>query len=125
MVEWKYNPNINDYVLMEINPRFWGSLELAVRSGVDFPYLYYQIAKNREVSKIIKYDLNYNCRWLIPGDILRYLTKKDRESFKKFCKGIFKNSEEWDKNDKRGFFASIWCQGLLVLNPKYWKYIRK
>ena len=125
MVEWKYNPNINDYVLMEINPRFWGSLELAVRSGVDFPYLYYQIAKNREVSKIIKYDLNYNCRWLIPGDILRYLTKKDRESFKKFCKGIFKNSEEWDKNDKRGFFASIWCQGLLILNPKYWKYIRK
>lgn len=125
MVEWKYNPAIKDYVLMEINPRFWGSLELAVRSGVDFPYLYYQLSKDREVAKITKYDTTYNCRWLLPGDILRYLTKKDRESLSKFCKGMFKNSEEWDKTDKRGFFASIWCQGLLVINPKYWKYIRK
>ena len=125
MVEWKYNSTIKDYVLMEINPRFWGSLELAVRSGVDFPYLYYQLSKNRDVEQVTTYDTTYNCRWLLPGDILRYLTKKDRESLKKFCKGMFKNSEEWDKTDKRGFFACIWCQGLLAINPKYWKYIRK
>ena len=126
MVEWKYNSLTNEYVLMEINPRFWGSLELAVRSGVDFPYLYYQVAKNRYVKKVTDYKTDYNCRWLLPGDILRYLTKKNgREKLADFLKGILKTSEEWDKTDKRGFFASIWCQGLLVLNPKYWKYIRK
>lgn len=125
MVEWKFNSNTNEFVLMEINPRFWGSLELAVRSGVDFPFIYYQLSKKRFVQPITSYKTDYNCRWLLPGDILRYLTKKDRESIFKFFKGILKNSEEWDKKDKRGFFASIWCQALLVINPKYWKYIRR
>ena len=40
MVEWKIDPRDGKPKLMEINPRFWGSLELAVRSGVDFPVLY-------------------------------------------------------------------------------------
>lgn len=34
--------------LMEINPRFWGSLELAVRSGIDFPYLAFQLANGEK-----------------------------------------------------------------------------
>lgn len=125
MVEWKYNINTKEYALMEINPRFWGSLELAVRSGVDFPFLYYQLAKNRNVKAITNYSINTKCRWLIPGDILRYITKKDKEKLFTFLKGSLKESEEWDKQDKRCFFASIICQGLLVLNPKFWKYIRR
>jgi predicted ATP-grasp superfamily ATP-dependent carboligase len=43
MVEFKRNPD-GVPCLMEINPRFWGSLELAVRSGVDFPYMCMQLA---------------------------------------------------------------------------------
>ncbi len=125
MVEWKYNMNIHEYVLMEINPRFWGSLELAVRSGVDFPFLYYQLAKDRGIKEVKEYSTDIVCRWLLPGDILRYLTKKDKEPLHKFLKHCIKDSEEWDKSDKRGFFANIWCQGLLVINPKYWKYIRR
>lgn len=35
--------------LMEINPRFWGSLELAVRSGVDFPYLAFKLAAGEAI----------------------------------------------------------------------------
>lgn len=125
MVEWKENKNTNKPVLMEINPRFWGSLELAIRSGVDFPYLYYQVAKGRKVKKITSYKTDIICRWLIPGDILRYLTKKNKEKLSTFLKGILRTSEEWDKEDKRVFFASFFCQGCLALNPRYWKYIRK
>lgn len=44
MVEFKRN-GAGKPMLMEINPRFWGSLELAVRCGVDFPYLAYQLMK--------------------------------------------------------------------------------
>jgi len=44
MVEWKMDPRSGRPQLMEINPRFWGSLELAVRSGVDFPALYARAA---------------------------------------------------------------------------------
>jgi len=44
MVEFKRNAD-GVPCLMEINPRFWGSLELAVRSGADFPYLAWRLAQ--------------------------------------------------------------------------------
>lgn len=48
MVEFKRNSN-GVFYLMEINPRFWGSLQLAIRSGVDFPYLAVQLALGEEI----------------------------------------------------------------------------
>ncbi len=36
MVEFKIDKRDNEPKLMEVNPRFWGSLPLAVASGVDF-----------------------------------------------------------------------------------------
>ena len=36
MVEYRYDPQANDYWLMEINGRFWGSLPLATHSKVGF-----------------------------------------------------------------------------------------
>jgi protein-tyrosine-phosphatase len=43
MVEYKQDLQTRDFVLMEINGRFWGSLPLAVAAGVDFPYDLYQL----------------------------------------------------------------------------------
>ncbi|MDN4504232.1 ATP-grasp domain-containing protein [Alteromonadaceae bacterium BrNp21-10] len=40
MFEFKFNPKTKDWILIEINARFWGSLPLAVFAGVDFPALY-------------------------------------------------------------------------------------
>lgn len=37
MVELKKEAETGDFYLMELNPKFWGSLELAFRAGVDFP----------------------------------------------------------------------------------------
>ena len=39
MFEFKYNPKTHDWILIEVNARFWGSLPLAVHAGVDFPAL--------------------------------------------------------------------------------------
>ena len=47
MVEFKLNAH-GVPCLMEINPRFWGSLELAIRAGVDFPYLAFQLANGEQ-----------------------------------------------------------------------------
>lgn len=44
MVEFKRDPRTGEFQLLEVNPRFWGSLQLAVHAGVDFPYRYYQLA---------------------------------------------------------------------------------
>lgn len=65
-------------VFMEINPRFWASLELAVLSGVNFPYLYYNISIDNDCEKISGYKSGVKTRWLWPGDILHYFTCKDK-----------------------------------------------
>lgn len=39
MVEFKLDERDGEFKLIEINPKFWGSLGLAIAFGVDFPYL--------------------------------------------------------------------------------------
>jgi predicted ATP-grasp superfamily ATP-dependent carboligase len=53
-VEFRYDNAGNPY-LMEINPRLWASTELAVRSGVDFPYLLYQWASGEKIDPVTSY----------------------------------------------------------------------
>jgi hypothetical protein len=52
MVEWKIDSRDGTLRLMEINGRFWGSLPLAVRAGVDFPLLTYRLARGEEVEQM-------------------------------------------------------------------------
>src|SRR5690606_9337874 len=48
MVEFKLNRLTGEWVFIEINGRFWGSLPLAISSGVDFPaYLYRMMTEGR------------------------------------------------------------------------------
>jgi predicted ATP-grasp superfamily ATP-dependent carboligase len=44
MVEFKYDPTTRQGWFIEVNPRLWGSIHLAVASGVDFPALLYRAA---------------------------------------------------------------------------------
>ena len=44
-VEFKVDSRDLTPKLMEINPRFWGSMSLGVQSGVDFPYLLQLLAE--------------------------------------------------------------------------------
>jgi phosphoglycolate phosphatase-like HAD superfamily hydrolase/biotin carboxylase len=37
MIEFKKEAETGNYYLVELNPKFWGSLELAYKAGVDFP----------------------------------------------------------------------------------------
>jgi predicted ATP-grasp superfamily ATP-dependent carboligase len=46
MVEYKQDASTGEPVLMEINGRLWGSLQLAIDSGVDFPSLWLACANN-------------------------------------------------------------------------------
>ena len=47
MVEYKVDERTGIPVLMEINGRFWGSLQLAVDAGVDFPRLLIDCAEGK------------------------------------------------------------------------------
>jgi len=55
--------------LMEINPRLSASVEIAVRSGVDFPYLLYQWASGEQIDTITSYHTGNWMRYL-KGDMM-------------------------------------------------------
>lgn len=65
-------------VLMEINPRFWASLALAIRCGVDFPGICVRLAAGEDARGPEDYPAGIRCRWLLPGDLLRYLADPRR-----------------------------------------------
>jgi predicted ATP-grasp superfamily ATP-dependent carboligase len=54
--------------LIDINPRFWGSLAQGIAAGVDFPYLYYKIALEGDVAPVKGFKTGVMTRW-IGGDI--------------------------------------------------------
>jgi predicted ATP-grasp superfamily ATP-dependent carboligase len=67
MVEFKVTADGTPY-LMEVNGRFWGSLQLAIDAGVDFPWLLYQLATGKTVDTVDGYATGVRSRWLL-GDL--------------------------------------------------------
>lgn len=67
MIEFRVTPEGAAY-LMEVNTRFWGSLQLAIDSGVDFPALLAAAACNQSAPKIDSYVIGQKLRWLL-GDV--------------------------------------------------------
>lgn len=72
MVEFKIDPRDGIPKLMEINPRFWGSLHLSIEAGVNFPYLLYRMACGENFKPVEHYEIGKRCRWLLPGDLLHF-----------------------------------------------------
>jgi len=71
MVEFR-DDGAGEPCLMEVNGRFWGSLELAVAAGVDFPALWTGLLQGRRVPPPLGYQTGVTSRWLW-GDVKRVL----------------------------------------------------
>lgn len=63
MVEYKRDAETGQPHLMEVNGRFWGSLQLAVDAGVDFPRLLADCALGEAVERQISYRVGVRSRW--------------------------------------------------------------
>lgn len=69
MVEFKLDERADTPMLMEINPRFWGSLQLAIDSGVDFPKLLVDCLSDEACVAVNgRYREGHRWRWLL-GDL--------------------------------------------------------
>ncbi len=68
MVEFKWDQRDNQPKLMEVNARFWGSLQLAISAGVDFPYMLYRLATGGRVAPMLEYKTGLKSRWEL-GDL--------------------------------------------------------
>jgi predicted ATP-grasp superfamily ATP-dependent carboligase len=68
MVEFKVDAGSGTPHLMEVNGRYWGSLQLAVDAGVDFPAIHLDVATGRGRSPVLGYRVGVKTRWLL-GDV--------------------------------------------------------
>jgi predicted ATP-grasp superfamily ATP-dependent carboligase len=94
MVEFKLDLEDNEFKLMEINPRFWGSLNLPVACGVDFPYLFCLLAMKQDFEPVLEYQEGVKFRWLFPGDFMHLLAQYGLS--KDFYTDFFDSSVRYD-----------------------------
>jgi predicted ATP-grasp superfamily ATP-dependent carboligase len=66
MVEFKRDNRDGKAKLMEINGRFWGTLQLAVSCGIDFPALYLDLLQGRRPDELVRdYTTGHKMKWLL------------------------------------------------------------
>ena len=65
MVEFKLDAETGSPVLMEVNPRPWGSMALPIRAGVEFPWLAFQLARDGKLPCQPDYPDGVRLRFLV------------------------------------------------------------
>jgi predicted ATP-grasp superfamily ATP-dependent carboligase len=71
MVEFR-DDGVHPPHLMEVNGRFWGSLQLAVSAGADFPQWWAAVLRGKPVERRTGYATGVTVRW-VWGDVKRLL----------------------------------------------------
>jgi predicted ATP-grasp superfamily ATP-dependent carboligase len=101
-VEFILDEITKEPVLMEVNPRFWGSLNQVINSGINFPYLLYTMAMEGDIQPVFSYKIGIETRWML-GDcraMLDYFRTKNRmHILYDFLKLNGKHYDDIDIND--------------------------
>jgi predicted ATP-grasp superfamily ATP-dependent carboligase len=79
MVEYKVDEETDTPFLMEVNGRLWGSLQLAIDAGVNFPVLLVQSALGQEPEPLASYRIGIRSRWWW-GDVDHLLLRLRRSA---------------------------------------------
>ena len=75
--------------LIDVNPRFWGSLAQGIAAGVNFPFLVYKIAKDGDVAPVTSFQEGVKSRW-VGGDLRTFYPSLKRSDVKlRFIKNYF------------------------------------
>jgi predicted ATP-grasp superfamily ATP-dependent carboligase len=124
MVEFRRDPRDGTPKLMEVNHRFWGSLQLAIVSGVDFPALLCRMAMGEKFAPVTDYPDGVQCRWLFPGDLMHFLSNPDRFRLKPSFFRFVGRELHYDVASAADPMPMLWVgMGALagVLRPSTWR----
>ncbi|MBU0681028.1 MAG: ATP-grasp domain-containing protein [Proteobacteria bacterium] len=107
------DPHTGTPYLIDINPRFWGSVAQAIASGVDFPWLIYRIAVDGDVEPVASFATGVKSRWL-GGDLRAFWPQlKSSHDKTRFLADFFSLAGWWvyrddfDLQDPLPFFTWI------------------
>ena len=76
MVEFKRHQDNGKFYLIEVNPKYWGSLDLAIAAGAEIPYYHVMTALGRDFG-INEYKPDVYFRW-VKYDMRYALTGKNK-----------------------------------------------
>jgi biotin carboxylase len=119
-VEFLQEPNGGPSWFMEVNPRFWASVAAAIQAGVDFPVLMAALAQNDNFDPPT-YAAGQRCRWLLPGDILHFLTNPDRARMEPSFWRPGARDDTWSRDDPGPVFGFIVAALRQSLSPAAWR----
>jgi predicted ATP-grasp superfamily ATP-dependent carboligase len=128
MIEFKVDPRDGIPKLMEVNPRFWGSLQLAIISGVDFPYLILRMARRESFEPILRYQVGKRCRWLLLGDILHFLNNPNRLHLRPSFFHFFDPDTSYDiisKDDPLPLLGSVATFFTFLYDPEMKRFLER
>lgn len=100
-VEFRLDPRDDNYKLMEINPKFWGTLPLSIVAGINFASLACELALGNEVPEAFDYAANIRYRWLFPSELYALAQDPSGSRLREFLKR-FKHHPtyyDWDPDD--------------------------
>jgi len=98
MCEFKVCSETGKFWFIEVNPRMWGSIPLAIAAGVEFPYLAWMCAKMgpKEAKEYHRRAIladHWRARWLL-GDLFVFLQKCGKLQFKEAIKILVKTKSD-------------------------------
>jgi len=79
-LEFMVQKGTGNIFFIELNAKFWSSIQMGILAGVDFPWLLYRIATEGDVETVTNYDIGMKCRNLLPSDILHFIFSKNRKN---------------------------------------------
>lgn len=116
MVEFKKDKKDNLYKLMEINPKFWGSLDLALCADVNFPQYLIDQHNKQEVTYSEKFK-NVRFQWLLNGELFHFFQRP--ASFFRILKDMGRSENDfWLRDFKPNIFQLFY---ILAFYFKKWK----
>ena len=74
MVEFKHDERSDKMIFMELNPKYWGSVELSIVCGVDFPQMMIDDAKGISVQSEEGYEKR-KFQWLLNGELFHFFER--------------------------------------------------
>ena len=69
-VEFKIDSRDGTARLMEVNGRFWGTLDLSIQAGMNFPLMACRMAIDGDIDSSFEYKVGLRYRWAFPFGLL-------------------------------------------------------
>lgn len=112
--------------LLEVNPRFWMPIQLAISSGVDFPSLIADLNQQKDPNPVTTYETGITYRWVLPNEMLWLMSCENRLAGLKQFISFNPNSECYGSlsiQDPKPIFGTIAQSVRFLTDPEKRRFI--